>query len=90
MDEQTKYEDAKKRVNEIKEFYQHLVVYVLVNAFLFTVNKLTSPGHNWFIWPLLGWGLGLVLHALTVFGALWGSGWEERKIKEIMDRDSRP
>ena len=90
MDEQTKYEDARKRVNEIKEFYQHLLVYVLVNAFLFAVNKLTSPGHNWFIWPLLGWGLGLVLHALSVFGALWGRSWEERKIKELMDRDSRP
>jgi len=90
MDEQTKYEDAKKRVNEIKEFYQHLLVYVLVNAFLFVVNKLTSPGHNWFIWPLLGWGLGLVLHALSVFGALWRRSWEERKIKELMDGDSRP
>ena len=90
MDEQTRYEDAKKRVNEIKEFYQHLLVYVLVNAFLFAVNKLTSPGYNWFIWPLLGWGLGLVLHALSVFGALWGRDWEERKIQEIMNRDGRP
>ena len=90
MDEQARYEDAKKRANEIKEFYQHLTTYVLVNAFLFAVNKLTSPGYNWFIWPLLGWGLGLVLHALSVFGRLWGRDWEKRKIKEIMDRDTTP
>jgi hypothetical protein len=89
MDEQTRYEDAKKRVGEIKDFYQHLVTYVVINAFLFVINRLTSPGYNWFVWPLLGWGIGLVLHALTVFGWFWGKSWEDRKIKEIMDKDAQ-
>ena len=89
MDEQARYEDAKKRVGKLKEFYQHLVAYLVINAFLIVLNRLTSPGHNWFIWPLLGWGLGLALHALTVFGRFWGKSWEERKIKEIMDKDVR-
>ncbi len=86
MDEQTRYEDAKRHVGELKEFYQHLLTYVVINAFLIVVNRLTSPGYNWFIWPLLGWGIGLVLHALTVFGGFWGKSWEERKIKQIMDK----
>lgn len=89
MDDQNRYEDAKKRVGELKEFYQHLLTYLVVNAFLIVVNRLTSPGYNWFIWPLLGWGIGLILHALTVFGHFWGKSWEERKIKEIMERDAR-
>ncbi len=89
MDEQARYDRARKRVEELREFYRHLVTYLVVNAFLFALNKLTSPGHDWFIWPLLGWGIGIVIHAASVFGIgrLWGEGWEERKIQEIMDKD---
>ena len=89
MDEQARYDRAKKRVEEFREFYQHLIVYLAVNAFLIVINLLTSPQHLWFYWPLLGWGIGLALHAATVFGSskFWGSQWEERKIKELMDRD---
>ena len=32
--EKKKYEQAKKRVEEIKGFYTHLIIYVLVNIFL--------------------------------------------------------
>lgn len=89
MDEQTKYEEAKKRVEEIKGFYYHLVSYIVVNVVLVVINLLTSPEYLWFIWPILGWGVGLAIHAFTVFGNLWGKSWEERKIKEIMEKDKR-
>ena len=89
MDEQARYERAKKRVEELREFYQHLVVYLVVNAFLLALNLWTSPGHLWFYWPLLGWGLGVAIHGATVFGnnRFWGQRWEERKIKELMEKD---
>jgi hypothetical protein len=89
MDEQTRYDDAKKRVAEIRGFYQHLTTYLVVNAALFIINLLTSPGYYWFVWPLAGWGIGVALHAVSVFAGFWGKSWEERKIKEIMDRDRR-
>jgi hypothetical protein len=91
MDEQAGRERAKKRVDEIKGFYQHLLVYVLVNIFLFVLNVLTSPRDLWFYWPLLGWGIGVVAHAASVFaiGGVWGKDWEERKIKQLMERESR-
>ena len=89
MDEQARYEKAKQRVEEIKGFYIHLVTYILVNAFLVILNLLSSPEYLWFIWPLLGWGIGLVIHAFSTFNNLWGKSWEERKIKEIMEKDKR-
>jgi hypothetical protein len=89
MDEQVRYEEAKKRVSEIRGFYQHLAAYVVVNAALVLINLLTSPRDLWFMWPLLGWGIGVALHALSVFGGLWGKAWEERKINEIMGKDRR-
>ena len=89
MDEQARYEEAKKRVEEIKGFYLHLVSYLFVNAALVIINLLTSPRYLWFIWALAGWGIGLLLHALSVFGGFWGKAWEERKIKEIMEKYNR-
>jgi hypothetical protein len=89
MDEQARYQEAKRRVEEIKGFYLHLVSYLFVNAALVVINLLTSPEYLWFIWPLVGWGVGLIVHAFSVFGGLWGKSWEERKIKEIMEKDKR-
>ena len=89
MNTEDKYQKARRRVEEIRGFYIHLVVYVLVNAFLFLIDITTSPGVFWFYWPLMGWGIAVALHALRVFGSggLSGTDWEERKIREIMENE---
>jgi hypothetical protein len=89
MTEQDRYEKARKRVEEIKDFYVHLLVYITVNAGLFLINLVSSPGNWWFYWPLLGWGIGLLAHGVAVFGlrGFLGSEWEERKIRQIMEKE---
>ncbi len=89
MKEDERYKAAKERVSEIKSFYVHLFIYVIVNLGLFLLNILTSPTALWFYWPLFGWGIGLIAHAVSVFGlkGIIGKDWEEKKIKEIMDRE---
>jgi hypothetical protein len=91
VDDKERYEKARKRVEEIKGFYIHLVVYVLVNIGMFLVNILSSPRNLWFYWPLLGWGIGLVAHGVSTFGlrGAFGPEWEERKIKEIMEKERK-
>jgi hypothetical protein len=87
--EQRRYERAQGRVKELKGFYTHATAYVLVNIGLFVINLLTGGGW-WFYWPLLGWGIGLGIHALSVFafgGGPFSRDWEERKTRELMDRD---
>ena len=88
--EQQRYERARARVQALKGFYTHATAYVLVNIGLFVINLL-SGGQWWFYWPLLGWGVGLGVHALNVFvlGGRFGQDWEERKTQEIMGRDRR-
>lgn len=44
------------------QFYNHLYVYVGINAFLLLINLLTSPFNLWFHFPLIFWGLGLFMH----------------------------
>ena len=91
MDDQASYDAARKRVRQLKGFYVHLTVYVFVNALLLVINLVTSPGALWFYWPLLGWGIGIVAHAASVFGTgrFLGKEWEERKIKELMEKQKR-
>ena len=87
---QQRYEQARKRVKELKGFYTHAAIYVLVNIMLFVINLLTGGGW-WFYWPLIGWGIGLGVHALNVFGfgGKLGQDWEERKTRELMDKEER-
>ncbi|GAX91451.1 2TM domain-containing protein [Effusibacillus lacus] len=84
-----KYQEAKRKVEKIKGFYVHLLVYVLVNAMLIAINLITSPNSIWFVYPLMGWGIGVAMHGVSVFGIgkLFDSKWEERKIKEFMEKD---
>lgn len=90
MDDQASYERARKRVRMIRGFYIHASVYVLANATLIVLNLVASPTVPWSIWPVAGWGLGLAIHGITVFGffGFWGQDWEERKIKELMEKSA--
>ena len=88
MSEDERYQRAYRRVQAIRGFYIHLVVYILVNIGLFVLNLLVAPGSLWFYWPLLGWGIGLLAHGVSVFGAwrLFGKEWEEREIRKILEK----
>lgn len=81
------YFKAKQRVKEMKEFYGNLISYCVVIPFLIFINFYTYSGFQWFWFPLFGWGIGLTIHGFSVFG--YGSNWEERKIKEIMEKDQQ-
>ena len=62
MDEDRR-ELAYKRVKEKRDFRSHLAVSVIVNAMLVVIWALSGAGYFWPVWPMAGWGVGLVLHA---------------------------
>jgi sensor histidine kinase YesM len=84
-EENSAYLRAKKRVEELKGFYGNLTSYCFVIPSLALINYYTYWDHKWFVYPMLGWGLGLTFHAFGVFG--YGKSWEERKIQEILNKD---
>jgi hypothetical protein len=63
---QTKQDFLLKQFNALSKsrtaFRSHLIPYVSVNAFLIFLWAITGGGHPWFIYPLLGWGVGLSNH----------------------------
>ena len=34
---------------------------------LIIINLTLTPDYKWFVWPLLGWGIGLLGHAAGIF-----------------------
>ena len=95
-----KYLKAKKRVQELKGFYIDLGAYLCVNIFIsgaqiidgISEDKLFSEIFSDFgmyaVW--LFWGIGLFFHWFGVFGSkAIGKNWEERKLKEILEKDTR-
>jgi len=86
------YERVRKRVKEIKGFYSNLITYLVVNAVLVIINLVTSPNKLWFYWVTIFWGIGIIFSAYNVFlrkGRFLGEDWEEKKVKEIMDRQEK-
>jgi hypothetical protein len=62
------YEQAKKRVEEKKGFFIHFTVYIIVNIILVLIWAFAADrGFPWFVFPLGGWGIGLLFHYLEVF-----------------------
>ena len=86
------YKKAKKKVKAKKEFYEHLSIYVVMSIFFIVLNMLTS-NRIWFIWPMLGWGIGVFFHYLDVFGipgvGTMSKEWEEKAIQEELERMER-
>lgn len=84
--ENSAYYRAKKRVEELKGFYGNLISYCIVIPILIVINLNYSPHFHWFWFSAAGWGFGLIMHAFKVYG--YSSNWEERKIKELLDRNT--
>ncbi|WP_375324856.1 2TM domain-containing protein [Flagellimonas sp. GZD32] len=87
----TKYQRAKKRVEEIKGFYIHAAVYTVINAFIL-LNIYLQTDYFW-KWPhfitLFAWGIGLFFHGSKVFGfnPFLSKDWEEKQIQKFMEED---
>lgn len=90
------YIRAKKKLDSLKGFYWHLASYIAVNGFIIiTIWMNLDEGETIFQFGTFAtaifWGIGLLFHFLGVFGPdfFFGKNWEDRKIKELMDKDKR-
>jgi hypothetical protein len=54
----------------------------VVNVLLVAMNLATSTGHLWFKWPLLGWGVGVLAHAIVTFALTIGPGIGRRMLEK--------
>ena len=86
----------RRRVRRLAEFYRHLMVFLtvisliwLLNAWQFYNRTQVIHWYSWWaLWPTLGWGIGVFFHGLAVL-PVWNflsQDWEDRKVKELLER----
>lgn len=70
-----------------QSFYIRAIIFVLVISGLGVINLATGAPW-WFQWPLLGWAIGVLGHAMAVFSPvrMFGRDSEEKKIKQLMEK----
>lgn len=68
MEEEERRAQALERLQARRDFVSHVVSYLAVNLAMIGIWAVTGAGYFWPIWLILPWGIGVVLHAWTVFG----------------------
>ena len=76
------HELARKRV----EFRRHLVVYFVIISILWMIWFLTGAGYIWPIWPMAGWGIGVIFHYMFEYrsSSFLSEEEEYKKLKREM------
>lgn len=85
---------ARRRAGAKLGWYAHAAAFTVVNVVIFGMSSYGFGNRPWSVYPLLGWGLGLALHGISVFMLGTGSGLRERMVQKererlLRDRDGR-
>lgn len=62
----------------------HLIPYLSICAMLFVIWLLSGSNHPWFLYPVMGWGIGMASHVAAVYptsGVTFEAELEEYKKK---------
>ena len=95
--DEDKMKRAKKRLDELKGFYIHLMVYIGVNLFILVnvaIRSMEDGDNIWHFGNLITpvfWGIGILFHAMHTFNLnpFFGKDWEKKQIQKYMDEDKR-
>ena len=66
--------DVQRARRRLRGFGIHIVGYFVVVVSLAAINMLSNPENPWFVWPMVGWGGVLAVHAAFAMGLFGGSG----------------
>ena len=80
--DQTARDRAVTQLKKRRDFHGHLLVYLLVNTFIVVIWVITGPrGFFWPVFPIVGWGIGVVMNAWDVY---WRPRITEQDIRREM------
>jgi hypothetical protein len=80
-----KLERARRVARRKMDFLRHVIIYLVVMAVLAIVNNVTGGGYQWWLWPALGWGIGVVAHFLSAF-LYAGGNLEKRLVQKELEK----
>ena len=85
MSNEEKLQKAKAIVKNKLEFIRHFAVYAIVITTLAIINNFTWSGYQWWLWPALGWGIGVFTHFLSAF-LFQGGSLEKKMVDREMEK----
>lgn len=79
-------QDAIQFVKGIKEFYSHVIMFMIFAVAFLVFKSVSEP---LILWGLLGWGIGVIIHGLVAFEKInfIGPGWEKKQVEKRLGRD---
>lgn len=77
---------AVEQLKKKRAFYGHLLVYVLINSMIVVVWAMTTHGFFWPVFPMLGWGIGVVMNAWDVWRGDFTSDQIAREMARLEHR----
>jgi hypothetical protein len=85
---------AREYVRKLSRFYTDALIYVVVNLGLILIWAISGGGYFWPIWVIIGWGIGLGVHAFSLglipqinnFVPFMTPEWEEKEVDRIMGK----
>jgi hypothetical protein len=77
---------ARKRAGAKLGWYIHAAIFVLVNLFIFALSHYGFGQRPWSVFPLLGWGVGVALHGISVFMLGKGTPFRDRLVQHERER----
>ncbi len=80
------YKEAKKIVKKKKSFYGNFTSWLIMSIFFFVLNMTTGAHFHWWIFPVLGWGIGVAYQYVDTFGVFNSKNWEKNEIEKEMSR----
>jgi hypothetical protein len=82
---------ARAYIHDLRAFYRLAGTAALVLVITFTINYVTNPDRWWALWVAFGFGVALAFSGVKLLlkGRLFGADWEERKVREYLDRNPR-
>lgn len=85
ISDQASRDRAVTQLKKRRDFHGHILVYVLVNAFLVVIWAVAGPhGFFWPVFPMVGWGIGVVMNAWDVY---WRPEITEDDIQHEVERE---
>lgn len=82
-------ENALGYVKDIRAFYTHFMIYIVVMLLIFIAHMMSSPDDYTGVMMSAGaWGIGVAIHGISVFEvfSLFGPAWEKKQVEKRLGR----
>src|SRR5438034_915675 len=84
---------VREHVHKLRRFYTDVLIYVIVNIGLVLIWAISGAGYFWPIWVIIGWGIGLGVHAFSLglipqmnaMVPFMTAEWEDQEVRRLME-----